>query len=197
MKSLKYVIGIDEVGRGSLAGPVTVCAFSVSVKDKNIFPNDFKDSKALSSKSREEIYRKIKDLQKINKCAFRVASVGSKYIDEKGINRAINLALRRVLRRLSINPDSALVYLDGGLKAPQEFRMQKTIIRGDEKESIIAAASIIAKVTRDRFMVRLSKKYPEYGFEKHKGYGTRKHIESIRNQGISRIHRVSFLSRIV
>ncbi len=125
---------------------------------------------------------------------YGVTSVGNRAIDEKGISRAIKIGIKRLLSRLSAKPK--MILLDGSLFAPSEYP-QKTIIRGDEKIPIIAAASIIAKVTRDRKMVRLAKKFPEYGFHIHKGYGTKLHCKLVKKYGLCDIHRRSFCSRLV
>jgi len=180
----KYTIGIDEVGRGPIAGPVTVCACMISPEITKKYKG-IKDSKKLSEKRREEIYKEIQDLVQ-----YKVMSISAKEIDEKGISFCIKKALAK---SISIFPPDTQVLLDGGLKAPPEFKNQKTIIKGDEKEVCIALASIIAKVTRDRYMCKMAKKYPEYGFDEHKGYGTSKHYESIQKSGLSLLHRKSFI----
>jgi ribonuclease HII len=123
---------------------------------------------------------------------FCVTFQSEKVIDNKGLSFAIKKALRTSLLALKKAPESAKVLLDGGLKAPPEFKDQKTIIKGDEKEMVIALASITAKVLRDRKMIRLGKKYPAYGFEIHKGYGTKGHYEAIKKYGLLNEHRISF-----
>jgi ribonuclease HII len=183
---MKYTIGIDEVGRGPIAGPVTVCACMISSGIAKKYKG-IKDSKKLLEKKREEIFSIIKD-----KVQYKVTSISAKEIDKKGISFCIKKALAK---SISIFPTDTQVLLDGGLKAPPEFKKQKTIIKGDEKEVCIALASIIAKVTRDRYMRKMAKKYPIYGFEGHKGYGTRAHYIAIENGGKSPLHRVSFLQK--
>lgn len=185
------------MGRGPLAGPVTVCAFCIPVENKKLLHRKLKNSKALSAKKREEFYKEFRGLKKLNKCDYRVSSVNNRYIDKNGIVNAINLALRRVLDQIEVSPKNVLILLDGGLRAPETYEFQKTIIKGDEKEPVIAAASIMAKVTRDRFMVRIAKKYPEYGFDHHKGYGTKKHISRLKSKGLAEIHRKSFLKNLL
>jgi ribonuclease HII len=205
----RLTIGIDEVGRGPLAGPVTVAAVATAVNSKFKIQNtkllmllhDIKDSKKLSSKQREEWYKKLN-----TEClTFSVASVGPKMIDRIGIVKATNLAVARCVEKvcLEIRPSNSMIHdscfkiqLDGGLKAPARFINQQTIIKGDEKEPLISAASIIAKVTRDRYMVRMHKKFPEYSFYKHKGYGTHMHYEAIHKHGLCVLHRKSFCSII-
>lgn len=116
-------------------------------------------------------------------------------IDEKGIVYAIQYAMKKCLDKLSVDghlPHSSVIVLDGSLKAPPEFKNQQTIIKGDEKEQVIAAASIVAKVKRDEFMKKLGAKHPEYGFEIHKGYGTLKHRQNIQKYGVSGAHRVTY-----
>ena len=190
----KYIIGIDEVGRGPLAGPVAVGAMLVTSRLRTRFRN-IKESKQLSSAQREEWYGHIVKASG-QELRFAVSFVSAKVIDAKGIQYAIRLALKRSIEKLEVDPSECLVLLDGGLRAPEEFTEQKTIIRGDANETVIAMASVVAKVSRDRLMVRLSKKYTAYGFARHKGYGTRAHYDAIGKHGVSSEHRKSFLSRI-
>lgn len=181
-----YIVGIDEAGRGPLAGPIT---FGFVMCPKHLHSKIFKnirDSKKLSPARREEWFNFLKTHPKL---AFGTASVGAKMIDQKGLSYANQLCIRRLTKKFGAIP--SLVLLDGGLKAPAELR-QKTIIKGDEKIPVIAAASIIAKVTRDRKMIRLAKKFPEYGFEIHKGYGTKMHLARLAKHGPSAIHRKTF-----
>ncbi len=194
---MKYVIGIDEVGRGPLAGPVCVAAVAIEKRFYKSTLKKFKglkDSKKTSENLREECFKKIDGLSK--SILYSVSLVGNGVIDKKGIVWAIETALSRSLHKLSLQPMKCEVLLDGSLKAPIEFKNQKTIIRGDEKEKIIAMASIVAKVCRDNYMKRQSKIFPLYEFEKHKGYGTKKHIEKIKKYGVSDIHRLSFLKNL-
>ncbi len=183
---MKYTIGIDEVGRGPIAGPVTVCACMISAEIAKKYKG-IKDSKKLSESQREKIFTEIQGLVE-----YKVTSISAKEIDTKGISFCIKKALAK---SISIFPTDTLVLLDGGLKAPPEYKDQKTIIKGDEKEVCIALASIIAKVTRDRYMCKMAKKHPEYGFEDHKGYGTRAHYVAIDKIGMSPLHRLSFLQK--
>lgn len=185
---MKYTIGIDEVGRGPIAGPVTVCACMISTDIAKKYKG-IKDSKKLSEKRREEIYKEIQNLVQ-----YKVTSISAKEIDERGISFCIKKALTK---SISIFPSDTQVLLDGGLKAPPEYKDQKTIIKGDEKEVCIALASIIAKVTRDRYMCKIAQKYPEYGFEAHKGYGTRVHYLAIEKSGVSPLHRLTFLQKTI
>ena len=183
--AIKWVIGIDEVGRGPLAGPVTVCALLMRASEHRKLRGNF-DSKKFSPKKRVKIAKLLEN--------YKIASVSNKIIDKKGIVFALNLAIKRVLR--DPIPKLAQILLDGGLRAPKHFKNQKTIIKGDASEPIIGLASVLAKVHRDRKMVNLSIRYPSWGFEKQKGYGTRGHYALIRKHGLAPIHRRSFLRRL-
>lgn len=189
----KYIIGIDEVGRGPIAGAVAIGAVLLSAEyDKSYF-DGVKDSKKLTVKKREAWLEKIKAECDEGRAKYIVSFIGEKHIDDYGIVSALRKATDDALSRLFVLPDECLILLDGGLKAPEKFKFQKTIIRGDESEIPIALASIVAKVERDRKMILLAEQYPEYGFEKHKGYGTKEHYENIEKHGLCDIHRRSFL----
>jgi len=192
-KKIKYVVGIDEVGRGPLAGPVTVGAFVMPIKFNAKKFGKVKDSKKLKPVEREEIFYRLRELKKNKKVNFAVSFESSRMIDRIGIVPAIKKALEKSLKKLKLNPKDCKVLLDGGLKAPEKYKNQKTIIKGDEKERVIAFASIVAKVTRDALMCKLAKKYPKYCFEIHKGYGTKMHCEKIKKNGICVEHRKCFL----
>lgn len=179
-----YVCGLDEVGRGSFAGPVCVGAV--------IFPRDFQlidgiaDSKLLKARQREKLANEIKK----SAVAWSVAEINVSTISKAGIGKATQMAFRKALRLLSVRADFVLIdafYI----KHLRRIR-QKAVKNGDTICGSISAASIIAKVHRDKLMKRLSKKYPQYGFGKHKGYGTKRHQEAIRRYGLTRIHRRSF-----
>ncbi len=206
----KYTIGIDEVGRGPLAGPVAVGAVCIYVEHRNRIAKLFpvvKDSKKLTPKMRAEWRERIRSAETLGYLSCAVSFVSPSVIDKKGLPYAIRTALTRALKILDSatfgRPTSkcgereVMVLLDGGLRAPAHYINQETIIKGDEKELVIALASIVAKVARDKKMVALSKKFPEYGFEKHKGYGTRAHYEAIKKHGITPHHRKSFLKNVV
>lgn len=197
---MKKIVGIDEVGRGPLAGPVTVCIviceakfYSKLKKDKNLPPLG-KDSKKLTPILREQYAKYLNYIG----VPYVVINVSNKVIDKKGISFAIKHAIQKGLEKLKIKDFLKIknckleILLDGGLKAPKEFLKQKTIIKGDEKERIIAWASILAKVSRDSLMCQIAKKYPQYGFETHKGYGTKKHRENIKKYSLSDFHRKTF-----
>lgn len=190
------IVGIDEAGRGPLAGPVALGICMVSRDfDFGVF-GVLRDSKKLSEKRREEVFKLMQDLKKQEKMHFAVALVPNTVIDRIGITRAIREGIMGVIKKLSVDSKSSFIYLDGGLMAPDEFK-QETIIKGDEKIPVISLASIAAKVTRDRFMKDVASDYPQYGFEIHKGYGTKKHIEAIKREGLSNIHRRSFCKSLV
>lgn len=196
------IVGIDEVGRGPLAGPVTVCAVSCDekiykslFKNKNLPPVG-KDSKKLKESDREKFEKVLKQLTKEGKISYKITHVSNTVIDTKGLSFSIKKALNSSVVGLKLKNDSKIL-LDGGLKAPSEFKYQKTIIKGDEKERIIAWASILAKVSRDGLMQKLGKKYPAYGLSLHKGYGTKAHRLAIQRSGLSPIHRVSFCRNLI
>ncbi len=190
---IKYIIGIDEVGRGPLAGPVAVCALCLEpgFNKKNF--KHFRDSKKLSHKQRVEWLEKIEQEKKLGNILYKVSLESNKVIDNRGLSFAIKRALEKSLKFLNKNPNEILVLLDGGLKAPAEYKNQKTIIKGDEKELAIALASIVVKEYRDDLMNKLDRKYPGYDLARHKGYGTKAHYKALKNKGISPIHRRSFL----
>ncbi|HRY31115.1 MAG TPA: ribonuclease HII [Candidatus Paceibacterota bacterium] len=204
-KVQKIIVGIDEVGRGPLAGPVSVCVLKMLAGNygrflKSLERKFLRDSKKLSEKKRQTWFSKIRRWQKEELLDFSYQTVSAREIDRIGISSAIAKALNAGLRELRI-PSSAAILLDGSLFAPKRFKKQKTIIRGDEKEPIISLASIVAKVRRDDFMVRLAKKSPkkyrQYDFKNNKGYGTLAHRRAIRKLGLSSIHRKSFCKGII
>ncbi len=189
---MKYIIGIDEAGRGALAGPVAVGSVLVS-KDFNWeLILGVADSKQVSPKKREEIFLIAKKLEKQGKLKYAVALVSEKVIDKKGITFAVREGIKRTLIKLAPDAKTTYIKLDGLLHAPVEFLHQKTIIKGDVTEKEISLASIMAKVTRDRYMVVLGKKHTLYGFEIHKGYGTLLHRKNIKKHGLKVMHRTTF-----
>ncbi len=195
-----YIIGIDEVGRGSLAGPVIVVAVLLpkKLKVKNKTLGHLKDSKKLTVTQREKWFRFFKGHPKVK---YTLAKIYPRKIERINISAAANLAAFRAHSRLissnRLSNRSFQTYLDGGLFLGngQSRIPAKTVVRGDEKISAIKIASILAKVTRDRLMTRLAKRYPRYGFETHKGYGTRAHLVSLRRFGPSIVHRLTFVSK--
>jgi len=225
-----YIVGVDEVGRGPVAGPVTVCAVAIKrnlqliTYDKSTYSRQatsnkqqitsnkslgffhgkqlkLRDSKKLSQKRREEWMAWAQMMKKKGEITYVVSSVSPRVIDRINISRAANLAATRALTRLckkNSRVKRSNAFLDGGLYPLRNklitYNLKlKTITRGDELIPVISLASIIAKVTRDRRMTRFAKKYPEYLFEKNKGYGTLAHRKAIRKNGISEIHRLTFL----
>jgi ribonuclease HII len=196
---MKAVIGIDEVGRGPVAGPVALCAFRLSAKIRPPIlgskPVPLRDSKKLTPLQREAWYKHLLSLKKQGKCDFAVSMQSASLIDSIGISPCIKKALATVLKKLDATIRETIL-LDGSLYAPKEFKKQKTIIKGDEKEPAIGLASIVAKVTRDRYMLKMAGKHPLYGFENHVGYGTKKHYLAIKKHGMTDIHRKSFLKRV-
>lgn len=193
---MRYHIGIDEAGRGPLAGPVAVGAVMVPVGFDWRSVAGVRDSKQLSPNQRYEFYETIKTLTQKGELLFSVSFSSTSAIDRCGITCAIQMALNRCLRRVNAEPAQSAILLDGALKAPRHFTMQKTIIRGDETEPIIALASIVAKVTRDRLMTRYARNYPAYNFGRHKGYGTYAHRRAILQFGLCPLHRKTFCRNI-
>jgi ribonuclease HII len=190
----RYFVGIDEAGRGPLAGPVSVGAVLAPIRLLLLpYFEKVRDSKKLSPQKRREIFYRLQEESKKGNIVYAHSLVGSCGIDRDGITASIRCAIARTLKKLL----ETLILLDGGLRAPRVFSFQETIIRGDEKESLIALASIVAKVKRDEKMERLSEQYPQYGFELHKGYGTTLHRKLIKKHNPSPIHRISFLGNIL
>ncbi len=189
----KNVIGVDEAGRGPLAGPVVAAA--VILKEYTEELNEINDSKKLTEKKREKLYNII---MKNFDVAVGISTVEE--IDKLNILNADFLAMRRALKDLKSlkNEKEYTVLVDGNLKIKEYIGKQLPIVKGDAKSLSIAAASIIAKVTRDRLMKDLANIYPDYSFEKHKGYGTKAHIEAIKDKGaIEGVHRKVFLRKIL
>lgn len=201
---MRYIVGIDEVGRGSLAGPVVVAAVRMPGRWKiaNRKLGTLRDSKKLTAKQRELWFEYLKNHSKVSHAAARIYP---RRIERMNISQAANLAAWHAFERLAISynlkPKTRHVVLDGGLYLRNRKwqvingKWAKTIIKGDEKYTAIMAASIMAKVYRDRLMTRLAKKYPQYGFEVHKGYGTEAHRAAIRKHGPSPAHRLTFVRK--
>ena len=185
------IIGIDEAGRGPLAGPVVAAA--VKIREYHDFFEEINDSKKLSEKKREKLFDKI-----LTYCEVGVGIATVEEIDEINILNATFLAMRRAINDINGNDITYDKVLVDGNKEIREYEgEQEAIIKGDAKSLSIAAASIIAKVTRDRIMIENAKIYPEYFFEKHKGYGTKLHREVILEKGVLPIHRKTFLKKIL
>lgn len=179
--NLNYICGVDEVGRGPLVGPVVASAV---ILPKNYFIEGLTDSKKLSKKKRDYFYEVIKK----DALAIGIGIVDNKKIDEINILEASRLAMKKAINSLSIKPDVILtdaMRLDMGI-------LEEDIIKGDLKSITISAASVIAKVTRDKMMEELHEKYPMYNFIKNNGYPTKEHIEAIKKYGIIKEHRKSF-----
>ncbi len=179
----RYVCGVDEAGRGPLAGPVFAAAV---ILPENCEIEGLNDSKKLSEKKREALFDVIKE----KAVSFAIASVDEKTIDEINILQATFVAMKKAVEGLTVPADYALI--DGNRMPPLEINGE-TVIKGDALSPSIAAASILAKVSRDRFMLELDKKYPQYKFSQHKGYGTKLHYEMLAEHGVSECHRISFL----
>ncbi len=247
---MEYIIGIDEVGRGPIAGPVAVCSFLCQSSFFPITEIDLpmRDSKKLTKIQREKWFEYLKGEKLKGNCDFAVSYVSAEMIDKFGIVKAIqkslDSSLEKVAGQIIQNPralpsgrgmknellhassgsqseiadvslrtgdkgrrgnfnesDTQLsnfyIFLDGGLKAPKEYTNQETIIKGDELHPVISCASIIAKVSRDKIMANYAKEYPEYGFEKHSGYGTKAHYEAIKKHGVTPLHRKNFMKNII
>ena len=220
MKRQNFIIGIDEVGRGSLAGPVTVAAILLrssharrlamaapkltsliraNGRITKLRAIPLRDSKKLSASNREAWFRYIKKMEDIS---YAVSHVQPKIVDKINISNAANLAAYRTLQKLLTThyllPTGSKIFLDGGLYMRNSIKKtsllfkSRTITKGDEKVPAIALASIVAKVRRDALMKRLHKKHTRYGFNVHKGYGTKKHLRAIKKYGLSDVHRTSF-----
>lgn len=204
---MEYVVGVDEAGRGPLAGPVAVGVAMVRDDFDWSLLLGVNDSKQLSEKKREDVFVAARRLKAAGQLDFAVSMVSAKVIDKIGIVPAVNLAMDRALRRATLRtlakggPSQVVdcvVKLDGGLKAPERFVNQETIIKGDSKEKVIGLASIMAKVTRDRYMTRVATRpaYQLYDLATHKGYGTKKHRTAIKKNGLSDLHRTTFCRNI-
>lgn len=190
----KYIIGCDEVGRGSLAGPVVACAVALDLSCKIKDFREIKDSKLISAKKREKLSGQIKE----GALGWAIGSVGQKVIDEINIHNATLLALKLAVEKvLRVVPsETCLVCVDGKFIIPNFQVKQQAIVGGDNQIFSIAAASIVAKVHRDSLMQKLDKTYSDYGFAKHKGYGTLHHRQAIKKFGMSPVHRQTFCDHL-
>ena len=183
-RGCKYIAGVDEVGRGPLAGPV-VCAAVIMPLDEENLVIGVDDSKKLSEKKREMLAEQIKQ----RALCYTIIEIDEKTIDEINILEATKLGMKRAIESLEIAPDTVLT--DGNMTININFP-QQSVIHGDALSYSIGAASIIAKVHRDHKMVEFAQTYPDYGFDKNKGYGTAEHIKGIKEKGLCPIHRRSF-----
>ncbi len=178
----KKIAGVDEVGRGPLAGPIVAAA--VILDRKKILIENLNDSKKISEKKRELVFREI-----LNSCiTWSIAKISPRVIDDISINKANILVIKEAIQKLKIKPD---IVISDAINVKMDIKVIP-IINGDEKSASIAAASIIAKVIRDKIMMNLSRDYPEYSFEYNKGYGTKEHLKNLQKYGPSKMHRMSF-----
>lgn len=184
----KTVAGVDEAGRGPLAGPV--CAAAVILPVECVIEG-LDDSKKLSEKKREKLY----DIIIEKAISYNIQLVDNEVIDDINILNATYLAMTNAVNNLDVKPDFVLI--DGNRLPPELKTPSEAIVKGDSKSMSIAAASILAKVTRDRLMLELASEYPEYEFERHKGYGTKLHCEKLREFGPCKIHRKTFIGKIL
>ncbi|MDB5264470.1 MAG: ribonuclease [Parcubacteria group bacterium] len=191
--STKYIVGVDEAGRGPIAGPVAVGVAMVQegFDILGTFPG-LNDSKKLTEKKREALFQILQEEAKKGTVRVTVCLSSEKVIDGKGIAFAVRDALFRGVRKLMPDPEQGKVWLDGSLKAPPEYD-QETVTGGDGIIPAIMLAALAAKVTRDRLMVRLAEEHSVYGFEQHKGYGTKAHYAALIAHGPCAIHRATFL----
>jgi ribonuclease HII len=191
---MRWIIGIDEAGRGPLAGPVSAAAVLIP-KSIRLTKEKLRDSKLLSKKQREEWFEYIRTHPQI---LYTVSRVYPATIDKMNIARATDLAATRAIQKLlekaNKKAKATTIYLDAGIKIPHPNT--KTLIRGDERIKAIKLASIVAKVTRDRYIERKHKEYPDYDLKNHKGYGTKTHTNAIKKHGPCPIHRLTFLQNI-
>lgn len=199
-KNRRGVIGIDEVGRGPLAGPVTLCAVYMEdekIIKRQIFNDIIRDSKKLRKSLRGKIYQTVRHKRYSNtRLEYAIASRSAAYIDRHGISKAVKQCLLSCMRNLEakgIKIEEIDIHLDAGLVIPLETVKQSSFIKGDERFTEIALASIMAKVTRDAYMNRLSKQHKEYSWERNVGYGTKEHRASIEKIGVTRYHRKTYL----
>jgi len=181
------ICGVDEAGRGPLAGPVFAAAV---IMPSGLIIEGVNDSKKISEKKRTELF----DIIRERALAYGIAAVSESEIDSINILQATYLAMERAVASLDIAPD--IIFVDGNRLPPHLPCEGRTIVKGDALSHSIACASILAKVARDSYMIHLDEQYPQYGFAKHKGYGTAAHVDALRTHGISPVHRRSFLKKI-
>lgn len=204
-----YIFGIDEVGRGPIAGPVCVCSFALEKelykdfvsKSQEHLNLEIRDSKKLTKIQRHKWFDFLSEQKKNGKCFFNFSFVSSSNIDKFGISKCIQRALDESLDKTILDIKNKnegkdfnfRILLDGGLKARDIFDDQETFVKGDEVHPVISFASVVAKVSRDKVMANFSKEYAHYGFEKNSGYGTSSHYSVIKDHGLSKIHRKTFI----
>lgn len=193
---MQIIAGVDEAGRGPLAGPVAVGVVAIPADFNKKFFKSIRDSKQLTLEERELWFSLATEARRKGELDFSVSLISERIIDKHGISYALRLGIKRCLSKLKVTENSQ-IFLDGALKAPKEFKHQLTVIRGDEKIPVISLASICAKVIRDRKMVKLSEKFPQFNFHIHKGYGTLMHRRALREHGVTELHRLSFLKNVL
>ncbi len=186
LNRIKIIAGTDEAGRGPLAGPVVAAAV---ILPKDFYDERIDDSKKLSAALRQELFGVIKK----NALCYAYTIISQNKIDQINILKASLLAMKRSVEKLKVQPD--LILVDGNKSFSYDAEVIP-IVKGDSKSLSIASASIIAKVVRDRIMIKLAKEFPQYGWERNKGYPTKEHIEAVLKYGACRIHRVTFLKKI-
>lgn len=200
MAKILKLVGVDEVGRGPIAGPVCVGVFISSEKQilkiiKNA-PCELRDSKKLTNIQREKWSNYLHECKKLRLCDFSINMQSNIVIDKHGIQHAIRKCVANGFSKLEIDVNSR-VLCDAGLRPPDVYQNYVSIVKGDEREAVIAMASILAKVHRDQFMTKLGLKYPDYGFQSHMGYGTQVHYIALENKGILPVHRRSYLKNLL
>ncbi len=196
-----YFIGVDEVGRGPVAGPVYVCALFISAENLQTLLTEagklpLRDSKKLTENMRKKWFTKITEYADKGFLKYVVSKASAKEIDDKGIAVCIKASVKNSVIKIDADKETTKVFLDGGLSVGEHF-IEESVIKGDETIPAISLASIVAKVLRDQEMVELGIQYPEYQFEKHKGYGTKAHLDAISRHGLTEIHRTTFLKNYI
>lgn len=191
--NITHFVGVDEAGRGPIAGPVAVGVVAVPSEFPRSFFEGIRDSKQLTERGRETWALRAHEALDEGLLHYSVCFAAPVQIDRLGIVAAVEDAVHKAVEAVEVRLSRTCLFLDGSLKGPEKAAHVKVAVRGDEHEPLIALASILAKVYRDHAMVKLAHKYPEYGFDKHKGYGTKEHYEAIREHGLCALHRKSFI----
>lgn len=191
--AVKHFVGIDEAGRGPIAGPVSVGVVAVPANFPLSFFDGISDSKELTEKARERWALKAHEALDSGLLHYSVCFSTAAQIDSMGIVAAVEYAIAKAVEAVGVRLSRTCVFLDGSLKGPEAAAHRKVSVRGDEYEPLVSLASILAKVYRDHAMKKFAQKFPQYGFENHKGYGTREHYEAIKKHGLCVLHRQSFV----
>jgi len=192
---MNAIIGVDEVGRGALAGPLCVCALRLTRGSPFFRSHNFNDSKRLSKEMRLRVFGEIKEGKRRGELEYALVYVSASHIDDLGMAKALKLSVQKALRKLKALPSERII-LDGSLRAPESYVRQMSAPRADEQCVAVALASIVAKCSRDSLMIAASKQFPDYGFETNVGYGTRAHRTALLQKGPTSFHRALFLRRI-